>query len=135
MACMIICLYGASYSDDSRASSVSKLDQALDNVSAKGDIIVSNGDFTSTCSSTSNTVCVGTYVWTDDHSNDASVNKGGIQLNGYVQQNLTTNINVTSTASPTATGVNTIGTIDVPVPGTTLNFSNSNNATGLLGGF
>ena len=134
IAGMLICLYGGLYSSDSRASSISKLEQALDEVSGKGDIIVS-GDLTSNCYTTSNTVCVGTYVWTDDHSNDNSVNKGGIQLNGNVQQYLTTNINVTSTASPTATGVNTIGTIDVPVPGTTLNFNNSNNATGLLGGF
>lgn len=125
---------GGWFGNDSQASSISKLDQALDDVSAKGDVVV-GGDFTSNCNSASNTVCVGTYVWTDDHSNDNSVNKAGIQLNGNVQQNLTTNINVTSTASPTATGVNTIGTIDVPVPGTTLNFNNSNNATGLLGGF
>ena len=95
IASLILCLYGGWYSNNVQAASVSKLDQALDNVSAKGDIIVS-GDFTSSCSSTSNTVCVGTYVWTDDHSNDSSVNKGGIQLNGYVQQYLTTNINVTT---------------------------------------
>jgi len=134
IAALIICMYGGWYGAEARADGLSKLDEARDNVSGKGDIIVS-GNYTSNCTSTSNTVCVGTYVWTDDHSNDSSVNKGGIQLNGYVQQNLTTNINVTSTASPTATGVNTIGTIDVPVPGTTLNFNNSNNATGLLGGF
>lgn len=119
------------------ATNIGTLDQALDNVSGMGTSTVSiAGDLNSSCSTGgSNTICIGTYVWTDDHANDASVNKGAMVLNGNVQQNLVTNINVNTTVSPTATGVNTIGTVDLPVPGTTLNLSNNNNATGFIGGF
>jgi hypothetical protein len=135
-AILIIGLCGVLYSNDSRASNTDALDQALDDISGMADSNISvGGNLTSTCVTSSNAVCIGTYVWTDDHSNDQSVNKGALVLSGNVQQNVTSTINVTSDTSPTATGVNTIGTITVPVPGTTLNFSNNNNATGLIGGF
>ena len=124
------------YSIDSSATSISLLEQTLDGISAKGDSTVTvGGDLTSTCNiSGSNAICVGTYVWTDDHTNDSSVNKGAMVLSGNVQQNLVSDINVNTTVSPTATGVNTVGSI-TPAPGVTLNFSNNNNATGFIGGF
>ncbi|MEJ2574762.1 MAG: hypothetical protein P8Z00_19435 [Anaerolineales bacterium] len=123
-------------SNTSNSGSASLLDQALDNVSAMGTANISTGgDLTSTCSVSGNSnICLGTYVWSDDHSNDASANKGAIILTGNVQYNLVSNINVTTTTSPTATGVNTIGSVDVPSGGT-LYLSNTNTATGFIGGF
>ena len=113
----------------------SSLEQALDNVVGMGDINV-GGNLTDSCSiGASNAICVGTYSWTDDHSSDQSVNKGALLLSGSAQQGLVSNINVSTTVSPTATGVNTIGTVDIPVPGTVVNLSNSNNATGFIGGY
>lgn len=136
IAGLIICWCSAWYTNSSWGSSISLLEQALDGISAKGDSIVTvSGDLNSACNTgSSNTICVGTYVWSDDHSNDASVNKGALVLSGNVQENLVTNINVNSSVSPTATGVNTIGTV-TPSAGSTLNLSNNNNATGFIGGF
>ena len=116
---------------------ISPIEQALDDVSAMGDSNISvGGNLDSSCTNaSSNSVCVGTYVWTDDHTGDASVNKGAIVMDGYVQQNLVSNINVNTTLSPTAAGANVVGTVDIPNPGITMSLSNSNNATGLIGGF
>lgn len=124
-------------SSSSSNSSNSRLDQALDNVTGMGTSTVTiSGDLNSSCSvAGSNNICLGTYVWSDDHSNDSSVNKGAIVMTGNVQQTLVSNINVNSSVSPTATGVNTIGTVDLPNPGSTLYLTNTNNATGFLGGF
>jgi hypothetical protein len=117
------------------ASGMSSLDQALDDVSGMGDINI-GGNLTDTCSiGGSNAICVGTYSWTDNHSSDASVNKGALILSGNAQEGLVTNINVSTTVSPTATGVNTVGTVDIPVAGAVVNMNNSNNATGFIGGF
>ena len=136
IAGLVICGCYLWNSGISWGSSISLLEQALDGISAKGDSIVTvSGDLNSACNTgSSNTICVGTYVWSDDHSNDSSVNKGAMVLGGNVQQNLVTNINVNSTVSPTATGVNTVGTV-TPSAGSTLNLSNNNNATGFIGGF
>ena len=136
IAGLVLCWCGVWYSNESWGSSISLLEQALDGISAKGDAIVTvSGDLNSACNTGgSNTICVGTYVWSDDHSNDSSVNKGALVLGGNVQENLVTNINVNSSVSPTATGVNTVGTV-TPSTGSTLNLSNNNNATGFIGGF
>ena len=133
---LVLCWCGGWYVNDSWASNIGLLDQALDGVSAKGDTILNvTGDLNSICNTaSSNTICVGTYVWTDDHSTDSSVNKGAMVLGGNVQQNLVSNINVNTTVSPTATGVNTIGSV-TPSAGATFDLSNNNNATGFIGGF
>jgi len=130
----VLCWCCAWISINSWASNINLLEQALDDISAKGDITV-GGNLSNSCTTGgANTICVGTYAWTDDHTSDASVNKGGMVLNGNTQQYLVSNINVNTTVSPTATGVNTIGTVS-PASGATLNMSNNNNATGFIGGF
>jgi hypothetical protein len=135
IASLVICWCSGWYGSYSWGGSMSPIEQTLDNVSAMGDITV-GGNFDSSCTnSASNVVCVGTYVWTDDHTGDASVNKGAIVMDGYTQQNLVSNINVNTAQSPTATGANVVGTINIPIPGITLSLTNSNNATGLIGGF
>ena len=130
-------LSGTAYSANSSAEGINLLEQALDNVTAKGDSNINiGGDLVDTCTiGASNAICVGTYVWTDDHSNDSSVNKGAVLLSGSAQSGIVTNINVTTSVSPTATGVNTVGSIDIPQPGSVVDLSNSNNATGFIGGY
>jgi hypothetical protein len=135
VASMFLFCLGVWYSSSSSAGgATSLLDQALDNVSAM-DISV-GGNLSNTCTTNaSSSICIGTYSWTDSHANDNSVNKGAIVYDGYVQQNLVSNINVSSAESPTATGANVVGTINAPQPGITISLSNNNNANGFLGGF
>ena len=111
---------------------VSLSDNELGSVSAMG--IDAGGDISSSCSSTSNTICLGTYEWSDSHQFDASDHKGAIDMSGNVQQYTTSNINVNTTQSATSVSNNMIGDIG-SVSNTTVSQENLNNTTGFVGGF
>jgi hypothetical protein len=119
------------------AAGGSKLDNALDQVNAAGTSTYSvTGNVSNNCTytSSSNSICLGTYIWTDDHSNDASTNKGALIQNGNVQQNLVSNINISSTVSPVSASANIVSNV-TPAPNSTINLSNSANSTGFVGGY
>ena len=114
------------------AAGLSRLDNALDQVDATGTSTYSvTGDVSNNCTltSSSNSICLG-----DDHSNDASTNKGALIQNGYVQQNLVSNINISSTVSPVSASANIVSNV-TPAPNSTINLSNSANSTGFVGGY
>ena len=119
------------------AADTSLLDAALDQVNAMGTSTYSvSGNVSTDCTLTqsSNSLCVGTFIWTDDHTNDQSVNKGALVMNGYVQQNLVSNINISSDVAPVSASANILSNVN-PSPGSTLNLSNSANSTGFIGGY
>ena len=129
----ILALVGAYAS----AAGTSKLDKALDQIDALGTSTYSvTGDVNNNCTLTTSTnnICVGSYIWTDDHSNDASTNKGALIQNGYVQQNLVSNINIDSTVSPVSASANIVSNV-TPATGSTVNLSNSASSTGFIGGY
>jgi len=106
--------------------------EALGEINAQG--ISVGGDFNNSCSvSASNSVCLGTYEWNDNHQFDASIDKGAIVMDGNVQQNLTSEINLNQTQSSGASGANVLG--NVSLSNSTLTMTNSNNATSFIGGF
>jgi hypothetical protein len=109
------------------------IDSVLDNISAAG--ITVGGDLASNCTTAANSICVGAFDWTDSHANDASTNKGAIIMDGYVQQNLTSNVNINTTQGAVAAGANVIGDVIPASGGVTINLTNNNNATGFIGGF
>ncbi len=115
----------------SQAEDLSLPDSALEGISAEG--ISVGGDFSTSCSTTSTSICLGTYEWNDNHQYDASDHKGAIDMDGYVQQNVTAEINLNQTQSAAATGVNIIG--DISTSGVTIQQNNTNNATSFVGGF
>ena len=94
------------------------------------------GNVTNDCtlSSSGHSICLGTYIWTDDHSNDASSNKGALIMTGNTQQNLVSNINIDSTVSPVSASANIVSNV-TPAPNSTINLSNSANSTGFIGGY
>jgi hypothetical protein len=106
-------------------------DSALGDISAQG--VTVGGDLSNSCMEGSNSICMGTFDLTDNHQFDASAYKGAINLSGNVQQNVNSQINVTQTASTGANGVVVIG--DSSLNNSTLAITNSNNATGFIGGF
>jgi hypothetical protein len=119
------------------AAGGSLLDNALDQVNATGTSTYSvsgNVDNNCTLTDSANSICLGTYIWTDDHSNDASTNKGAMIMNGNVQQNLVSNINISSTVSPVSASANIVSNV-TPAPNSTINLSNSANSTGFIGGY
>jgi hypothetical protein len=127
------CGYGLDARADGTAATTLD-DSVLDNISGTG--ISVTGSLNSSCSTAaSDSICVGTFGWTDSHSNDASTNKGAVVMNGYVQQNLNSDINLNATQSATAQGVNINGSVSFTQPGQTLNMVTNNNATGFIGGF
>lgn len=133
----IICLSSALAGGYAHAAGGSKLDQALDQVDATGTSTYSvTGDVSNNCTltSSSSSICLGTYIWTDDHTNDASTNKGALIQSGYVQQNLVSNINIDSTVSPVSASANIVSNV-TPAPYSTINLSNSANSTGFIGGY
>lgn len=107
-------------------------DDELSGVSAKG--IDAGGDVSPSCSSTDNTICIGTFEWNDDHQFDASDHKGAIDMSGNVQQYVSANINVNATQSATSVSNNIIGDIS-SVSNTTISQENVNNTSGFVGGF
>jgi len=120
-----------------QAAGGSLLDNALDQVNATGTSTYSvsgNVDNNCTLTDSANSICLGTYIWTDDHSNDASTNKGAMIMNGNVQQNLVSNINISSTVSPVSASANIVSNV-TPAPNSTINLSNSANSTGFIGGY
>jgi len=106
-------------------------DSILDSISAQG--ISVGGDLTNNCSTSSNSICQGTFDWNDNHQFDASNHKGSIDMSGNVQQNVSSQINVNATQSATASGVNSIG--DMSISNGELSQLNYNNATSFIGGF
>ncbi len=108
-------------------------DNALNGISAKGNVSA-GGSLSTSCTPASSGVCTGVFSWTDSHANDASQYKGAIHQSGYVQQNLTSNINVDATESSIATGSNVVGTIDSST-NATINLSNTQSSVGYIGGF
>lgn len=109
-------------------------DDALASVSAKGDINTGGGSLTTSCQPSPSSVCTGVFSWTDSHAYDSSQYKGAIHQDGYVQQNLTADINVDATESSIATGANVAGNITAAT-GATINLSNTQNSVGYIGGF
>jgi hypothetical protein len=109
-------------------------DAAMAGITAQG-IDTGGGSITSSCGSNSNTVCLGTYEWNDNHQFDASSNKGAVIMDGYTQQNLSSEVNSVGAQSTTAAGVNVVGSL-IPTPsGDTFYLNNYNNATSFIGGF
>jgi hypothetical protein len=106
-------------------------DRALGEIVAEG--ISVGGNLTNSCSTGSNAVCVGTFEFTDNHQFDNSNFKGGIQMSGYVQQNVSGEILVVQTQGATATGVDLVN--PTSMSNSTLSLTNSNNATNFVGGF
>ena len=137
IAAGILCLTSGLVGGYAYAAGGSLLDNALDQVGAMGTssyTVSGNVDNTCALSSSSNSICVGTFLWNDDHTNDASTNKGALIMSGYVQQNLVTNINIDSTVSPVSASANIVSNV-TPAAGSTVNLSNNSNATGLIGGY
>jgi hypothetical protein len=113
------------------AENLSLSDSTLEGIAAQG--ISVGGDSTISCSTASTSICLGTYEWNDNHQFDASVDKGAIVMDGNVQQNVTSEINLNQTQSSGANGANVLGNISLS--NSTLTMTNSNNATSFLGGF
>ena len=137
IASCILSLSGVLAGGYAHAAGGSRLDNALDQVAGEGTSTYSvTGNVTNDCqlSNSSNSICLGTYIWTDDHSNDQSSNKGALIQNGYVQQNLVSNINISSTVSPVSASANIVSNV-TPAPNSTINLSNSANSTGFIGGY
>lgn len=109
-------------------------DDALSNISAKGDVNTGGGSLSTSCATPSSGVCTGVFSWTDSHAYDSSQYKGAIHQDGYVQQNLSANVNVDATESAIATGANVVGDITSST-GTSITLSNNQNAVGYIGGF
>ena len=115
----------------------SRLDAALDQVLAKGTSTYSVGgsvDNNCTLTDSSSSICLGSYIWTDDHSNDSSTNKGALIMTGDVQQNLVSNINIDSAVAPVSASANIVSNV-TPAAGSTINLSNSASSTGFIGGY
>jgi len=91
-------------------------DAALEGIDAKGDITV------------------GSFSFTDNHQFDASQYKGAIHMDGFVQQNVTAEINLNQTEGSAATGVNVIGNVTNST-GQIITQTNTNTATSFIGGF
>jgi len=106
-------------------------DSVLGEISAQG--ISVGGDLSTTCMTGSNAICLGTLETNDNHQFEASDHKGAIDMSGYVQQNVSAEINVNQTQGSTATGVTLLNTADMSNSSITL--TNSNNATNFVGGF
>ncbi len=114
-----------------RAETLPLPEDALKEISAEG--ISTGGDLSTSCVTSSNAICVGTYEWNDNHQFDASNNKGAMVMEGNVQQNVAAESVVNATQSATATGVNVIG--DIQLSNSTINVTNNNNSTSFIGGF
>lgn len=125
------CLAGI-YSGISMAAELS--DDALAGVSAKGDISTGGGSLATSCQPSPSSICTGVFSWTDSHAYDSSQYKGAIHQDGYVQQNLTANINVDATESSIATGANVVSNVTAAT-GATINLSNNENSVEYIGGF
>lgn len=108
-------------------------DNALSRVSAKGDVSA-GGSLSTACTPSSTSICTGLFSWTDSHANDSSQYKGAIHQTGYVQQNLSANINVNATESAIATGANVVSNVTAAT-GATVTLSNTQSAVGYIGGF
>jgi hypothetical protein len=106
-------------------------DSVLGSISAQG--ISVGGDLTNSCSTSSNSICQGSFDWNDNHQFDASDHKGSIDMNGNVQQNVSSQINNNATQSAVAEGVNTVGNLSSD--GGVITMNNVNNATSFIGGF
>jgi hypothetical protein len=134
MLCLAVTLAAgyAQAADDS----LSPLDQALDQVQAKATSYNVGGSVDNNCtlSNSSNSICVGSYIWNDDHTNDSSTNKGALLMSGSVQQNLVSNINIDSAVAPVSASANIVSNV-TPAAGSTINLSNSASSTGFLGGY
>lgn len=98
------------------AESLTLSDATLDGIDAKGNITV------------------GSFSFTDNHQFDASQFKGAIHMDGFVQQNVTAEVNLNETQSAAAIGVNIIGDI-ASSTGQTITQTNTNTATNFIGGF
>ena len=107
---------------------------AMDGVSAKG-VTTDGGNYSTSCDSNSSSICLGSYDWTDNHQFDSSYYKGAIQMSGNTQENLSTNINGVGTQSAFAQGSNVVGDVSTAASGATINLTNTNTATGFIGGF
>lgn len=109
-------------------------DSAMSGITAEG-IDTGGGSISTSCGSNSNTVCLGTYEWNDNHQFDASSNKGAVIMDGYTQQNLSSEVNSVGAQSTTAAGVNLVGNLNTTPSGNTFYLNNYNNATSFIGGF
>ena len=114
-----------------QAENLGLSDSALEEITAQG--INVGGDATISCSTSAASICLGSYDWNDSHQFDASTNKGAIVMDGNVQQNVTSEINLNQTQSAGANGANVLG--NVSLSNSTLNMTNSNTATNFIGGF
>ena len=136
IAVAILCL-SSSLACGVAVAAGSLLDNALDQVGAAGTStysVTGNVDTNCVLSTASSSICVGTFIWTDDHSNDQSSNKGALVMSGNVQENLVSNINIDSAVAPVSASANIVSNV-YPTPGSTINLSNSANSTGFLGGY
>lgn len=124
--------FAASVSTSAVAEQLS--DEALGGISAKGDVNTGGGSLSTSCTPASSSVCTGVFSWTDSHAYDSSQYKGAIHQDGYVQQNLSANINVDATESSIATGANVVSNVTAAT-GATVNLSNTQNSVGYIGGF
>lgn len=123
---------GLAYAQAEPISSPESLsDEVLGDVHAQG--ISVGGDFSTSCSTDSSSICLGTYEWNDNHQFDASDHKGAIHMDGYVQQNVSAEINLNQTQGSGAVGVTVLG--DSSMTNSTLNLTNNNTATNFIGGF
>ena len=109
-------------------------DSDMAGITAQG-IDTGGGSISSTCGNNNSTVCLGTYEWNDNHQFDSSSNKGAVIMDGYTQQNLSSEVNSVGAQSTTSAGVNVVGNLN-PIPGgNTFYLNNYNNATSFIGGF
>ena len=56
-------------------------------------------------------------------------------MSGNTQENMRTNINGVGTQSAFAQGSNVVGDVSTAASGATINLTNTNTATGFIGGF
>lgn len=123
---------GMEYAPAQSYSAIDSLsDEALGGIHAQG--ITVGGDSAISCSTSSTSICLGTYEWNDNHQFDASIDKGAIVMDGNVQQNVSSEINLNQTQGAAANGANVLG--NVSLSNSTLTMTNSNNATNFVGGF
>ncbi len=131
----VICTAGilmASFAANADPNGLS--DSAMEGITAQG-IDTGGGSISSTCGNNCSTVCLGTYEWNDNHQFDSSSNKGAVIMDGYTQQNLSSEVNSVGAQSTTSAGVNVVGNLN-PIPGgNTFYLNNYNNATSFIGGF
>jgi hypothetical protein len=129
---IIVMSAAAAYAGGPEKSIMDLPDSALGEIAAQG--ITTGGNLSASCLTGSNALCLGTFELNDNHQFDNSNYKGAIEMSGYAQQYLSTEINVNQTQGASASGVNLLNSPS-SLDNSTFELTNTNNATNFVGGF